>query len=140
MKKASTRLILRLVCLLGLTGMSSLCLAQEGHPLSGTWLGDWGTQESSQHFLTLIMEWDGTAISGQANPGPNTTSIGQITLHSADWSVSIDMPMKDDNGTQIQFKGQGKLENLGAQTRTLNGTWEANGESGTFTLTRQSGA
>ena len=134
------RVFVRLVCIFALSGFTAIASAQEGHPLSGTWLGDWGSPDNDRHFLTLIMEWDGTHISGLANPGPNVTPVGDITLHSSDWSVQIDMPMKADDGMQIQFSGKGQLENLGAQTRTLNGTWEANGASGTFTLTRQSGA
>ncbi len=52
--------------------------AQEGHPLTGTWQGEWG----NGNFLTLIMEWDGKAIVGTNNPGPSATDIGTVVLDS----------------------------------------------------------
>jgi hypothetical protein len=126
-----------LALLLGLNAMPAF--AQQGHPLTGTWHGDWGSDAQNRHFLTLIMDWDGTAITGSANPGPDATEIDHIVLHPADWTVSIDMDMKDGEGNTLRFKGEGKLDKLGSQERTLNGTWEGGGKKGTFTLTRQSG-
>jgi hypothetical protein len=113
--------------------------AQQGHPLSGTWQGEWGTSASDQHFLTLIMEWDGQRITGIANPGPDSTPIDQVTLSSDDWSVDIDMDMKDSASRSVRFKGEGTLSDLGSQTRSLQGKWSSGSEQGTFTLTRQSG-
>lgn len=114
--------------------------AQQGHPLTGTWQGDWGPNANTRHFLTLIMEWDGKRITGIANPGPDSTEIDQLTLNAADWSVAIDMDLKDSEGKTVHFRGTGKLNELGSQNRVIEGTWNADGQSGTFTLTRQSGA
>ena len=46
-------------------------LAQEGHPLTGTWAGDWGPTITQRTHLTLVMNWDGKNISGTINPGPD---------------------------------------------------------------------
>ena len=124
--------------LLGLCALPAM--AQQGHPLSGTWQGDWGEQGGTAHFLTLIMEWDGSRITGIANPGPDSTAIDTMTLDASDWSVRIDMDIKDSAGNTVRFQGEGRLGNLGSQTRTLEGTWRGNGRSGRFSLTRQSGA
>src|SRR5262245_57024510 len=33
--------------------------AQEGHPLTGTWSGDWGPTPTQRNHVTLVMSWDG---------------------------------------------------------------------------------
>jgi hypothetical protein len=130
----------RLVTTLALlSGLSAPAFAQQGHPLTGTWQGEWGTEGSNGNFLTLIMEWDGKAITGIANPGPDSTPIENLVLNSSDWSVDIDMPLKDAKSQMVQFKAEGTISDLGSQTRVLKGTWSDGTQSGPFTLTRQSG-
>src|SRR5688572_13194658 len=63
--KAMTRLLTLLLLSVAAALPAS---AQEGHPLVGTWQGEWGNSQ----FLTLILEWDGKNITGVANPGPDT--------------------------------------------------------------------
>src|SRR5690606_30825156 len=104
--------------------LASAAIAQEGHPLQGTWQGDWGATAVDRNFLTIIMTWDGKNISGLVNPGPDSSELQAVKLDSATWTVTIETDLKDDAGTAFHFKAQGKLENIGSQTRTLNGTWE----------------
>lgn len=123
--------------LLALAGGSAS--AQEGHPLSGTWLGEWGSGDDS-NFLTLILSWDGQRLGGLANPGPDSTAVGNVVLNSSSWTVTIDTDLKDDAGMPLRFTAEGKLDNIGSHTRTLQGTWRDGSRSGNFSLTRQSGA
>ncbi len=120
-----------------LFGLCSLPLqAQEGHPLSGTWQGEW-----DGHFLTLILSWDGKTITGVANPGPGTQAeVGSVQLDSSDWTVTIDTELKDDNGQPFRFRASGALDNIGSPLRVLNVDWQANGQQGRLTLVRQGGA
>lgn len=62
--------------------MSSLqVVAQEGHPLKGTWYGDFGsTPAGPRRDLTVVMNWDGTTISGTVNPGKTAVPIKTATL------------------------------------------------------------
>ena len=39
-------------------------LAQEGHPLTGSWTGDWGPTPTERNSITLVMEWEGEKIGG----------------------------------------------------------------------------
>ena len=39
--------------------------AQFGHPLKGTWSGDWGTSEENQTHVVLELSGDGKAITGR---------------------------------------------------------------------------
>lgn len=111
--------------------------AQEGHPLTGTWLGEWGDEG---HFLTLIMTWDGAAISGMVNPGPDSTPLRSVRLDSSTWTVVMEFDVKLDTGEIFQFSGEAKLENIGTHTRSLQGRWRHQTGEGTFGVTRQTGA
>ncbi|MDR0781247.1 MAG: hypothetical protein LBF16_11225 [Pseudomonadales bacterium] len=134
---AMKRAITTFAFLLGLA--SAPAFSQQAYPLSGTWQGDWGVNDKDRNFLTLVMDWDGKAVSGSANPGPDSTQIEHMTLNSANWTVAIDMPLKDAKGQTVQFKGEGAIADLGSQTRSISGTWSDGARKGTFTLTRQSG-
>ena len=64
------------LCMLMLASSSPL-QAQEGHPLAGTWQGEWG----NGNLLTLILEWNGKAIVGTTNPArlrPTSARLGSI--------------------------------------------------------------
>jgi hypothetical protein len=119
--------------------MAASVQAQQGHPLTGTWLGDWGGDDD-RNFLTLILQWDGSTISGLANPGPGSTELQRINLDSADWSVTFETDLVDRNGDTVHIRARGTLSNIASMTRTLNGTWTSDSGSGDFSLTRQSGA
>lgn len=116
------------------TGITPL-QAQEGHPLVGTWQGEW-----DGNFLTLILSWDGNALTGMANPGPAMTTLESVVLDSSTWSVTLTTDLKDDSGNTIHFSASGTLDNIGSPTRSLQGKWRTDTGNGTFTLTRQSGA
>jgi hypothetical protein len=45
------------VCLLLIVGES--LIAQEGHPLTGTWHGDWGPTPTHRNDVTLVIDRDG---------------------------------------------------------------------------------
>lgn len=127
------------LCLLVLLGIAPGAMAQEGHPLVGTWLGEWRT-DSGQNFLTVIMNWDGERISGIVNPGPGSSSLAMAELDSSNWTVRLQMDVQDESGESIRLSGEGQLDDIGSYTRSLRGTWRHEGESGEFTLTRQGGA
>lgn len=111
--------------------------AQEGHPMAGTWQGEWGNSQ----FLTLILEWDGKTIKGVANPGPDTmVDVGKVSLDSSTWTVTIDTDLKDDAGKTFHFTASGKIDNIGSPLRVINAEWSSGSEKGTFTLARQGGA
>ncbi|MBT3711002.1 MAG: hypothetical protein HOG19_16290 [Gammaproteobacteria bacterium] len=111
--------------------------AQEGHPLVGTWQGSWG---ENNNFLTIIMNWDGQRISGIVNPGPGSTEIETGSLDSSSWRVELGMPLNDDTGNSADFTLEGEITNVTSRTRSINGSWRYRGDSGSFILTRQSGA
>ena len=54
--------------------------AQFGHPLKGTWSGDWGPTKDKQTHVVIEMNWDGKAITGNINPGPNAAPRDTLSL------------------------------------------------------------
>ena len=130
----------RLVLFLFSFAIAGSLEAQHGHPLTGTWLGDWGRDGDDRSFLTVILQWDGSTVRGLANPGPASTELQHVRLDSADWSVTFETDLVDHNGDTVHIRARGMLDNVGSMTRTLSGTWTSENGSGDFTLMRQSGA
>src|SRR5690606_13515805 len=50
-------------------------VAQEGHPIKGSWLGNWESNQVHGEFVLLVMDWDGEKISGIINPGTDNIEI-----------------------------------------------------------------
>ena len=48
--------------------------AQQGHPLTGTWNGDWGVNPTQRTPITVVMTWDGKEVKGVLNPGPDSSA------------------------------------------------------------------
>jgi hypothetical protein len=106
--------------------------AQEGHPLTGTWSGDWGPSATSRTHITLVMAWDGKTVTGTINPGPDAVSVPAIQLDVANWTIRFDAKSKGAEAIAVE----GKVEDLGSPHRTISGTWRQGSAKGTFKLTR----
>jgi hypothetical protein len=128
-----TQLFPALVCVACLVAASH-ALAQFGHPLKGSWSGDWGPNKTQRTRVLLQMQWDGKAITGAINPGPNALTLTKATLDPVTWMVHLEAEGKDGAGKSSQAAINGKLENIGAYRRVLSGTWTQNGQKGEFRL------
>ena len=113
-------------------------LAQEGHPLVGTWYGEWSPSPQQRHDVTVVMTWDGKTIGGTIDPGPDAAPIKAATLDSGTWTVHIEAerPAKAARAA-VRYVIDGKLSNLGSYNRTLAGTWTQGATKGDFKLTRE---
>jgi hypothetical protein len=110
--------------------------AQYGHPLKGSWSGDWGTSKDTRHRVLLDLHWDGKAITGTINPGTDSVRLTKATLDPATWTVTLEAEAKDEAGRAVSYRIQGTLSNLGSYNRLLTGTWHQDGVTGDFRLTR----
>jgi hypothetical protein len=111
-------------------------LAQEGHPLTGTWAGDWGSTATQRNHITLVMNWDGQKVSGVLNPGPDSTPIGSVLLDVANWTVRIEADAKDPSGKPVHIAAEGRIEDISSYHRKIVGTWKQGAASGDFRITR----
>jgi hypothetical protein len=123
-------------CLLAGLVVSIASFAQEGHPLTGIWYGDWGPNTTQRNSLTIQMQWDGKNVTGLANPGPDSYPLKLVTLDSSKWTVHIEADGKDEKGNVSKVVADGKLDNIGSYNRTITGTWTQGTAKGTFKLKR----
>jgi len=66
--------------------LSALCaagapvVAQEGHPLKGSWTGTWEGNTVHGNSVLLVLDWNGKAITGTVNPGTDNMVVKNATL------------------------------------------------------------
>jgi hypothetical protein len=127
--------------------------AQEGHPLTGTWYGDYATG-AQKHDLTIIMKWDGRNVTGTINPGPNASPLTAVVMDIIPgkpaatgqnsttgtppiFNVRFEADMTAAAGGAGHIVFEGTLRNPVAGNRRLDGTWTRGSERGTFQIRRQ---
>ena len=133
MRALSCILTLSLVCLTS----AAPAVAQEGHPLKGSWIGTWGPSQNHSNDVIIILNWDGKAITGTINPGSDEIAIKNATLNPEGWIVHFEGDAKDKSGKTITYIIDGKIENIHLPKRTVTGTWKNQKESGAFNIERQ---
>jgi len=112
-------------------------VAQEGHPLKGSWLGEWAGNTTHGDNILLILDWDGKAITGMINPGTDNIPVGKASLEPNGWVVKLEAEGKDKDGSAVRYVIEGKIENLELPNRSIKGTWSSNKGRGAFTASRQ---
>jgi len=118
-------------------GFLGATLAQEGHPLKGSWLGEWAGNTVHGDNILLILDWDGKAITGMINPGTDNIPLGKASLDPNGWVVKLEAEGKDKDGSAVRYVIEGKIENLELPNRSIVGTWSSNKGRGAFTASRQ---
>ena len=119
------------VCALLLTAAA---FAQQpgADPLSGTWVGDWGPSPSDRNQVTVELKWDGKALSGTVNPGPNAVPLQKASFDSKTSAVHFEAQAKGRGGQELHYKIDGKLDKS-----TLSGTWNHESRNGDFKITKK---
>jgi hypothetical protein len=64
-----------LTTLFAILALSGTAVAQFGHPLKGSWSGDWGPTKDKRTRILLELHWDGKEVTGTINPGPNAVPL-----------------------------------------------------------------
>ena len=117
--------------------------AQEGHPLAGTWYGDYTTGKQPTD-LTVIMKWDGKSVTGLINPGPNSKPLTSVAMDITPGKPA-GQGQQSTEGIPPVFKVrfdvdgmtfEGTIKNPVAGNRQLTGTWKRGTQAGTFQLRR----
>jgi hypothetical protein len=147
---------LRLICLLACVGIAIPALAQFGHPLKGSWSGEWRQNASTEHRILLEFDWqgkygintEGGTLTGTLNPGPNaapmknlklTPPSGGVANADAPWELHFEADTKDEAGNAVKVVVDGFLENIGAYKRFITGTWQQGKFKGPFRVTSNYG-
>jgi len=128
----------RIALSLGVSFMLVLpAIAQEGHPMSGSWVGDWGPTKDQRTRVVVAMEWTGKELTATINPGPNAIRAKIARVNPNDWSLHIEADGKDAQGRPVPYVIDGKIDDLGTYNRSIIGTWNAGTTKGDFSITRQ---
>jgi hypothetical protein len=128
--------VLRSVVAIAFVAIAANASAQFGHPLKGSWSGDWGTSPANRTHVVLDLNWDGKAITGTINPGASGVPLKVATLDPATWAIHFEGDGKDQSGANVHYVIDGKLENLGASARVITGIWTQGTAKGDFKITR----
>jgi hypothetical protein len=108
-------------------GLISNISAQEGHPVKGSWIGEWEGNPLGESIL-MVMDWDGEKITGVINPGTDDLQFDSAELNPDEWTIHIEAG---------DYELDGKFERLELPNRSLTGTWKGDNDSGTFEVVRQ---
>ena len=127
----------RLGCALLVLGTVGAASAQEGHPLKGSWIGTWASNETHGEFVLVVLDWDGQRVSGIINPGTDNIEIAEATLDPAEWTIRIEADAEDRDGNAVHYMIEGTIEDLELPNRFITGTWQHDGGSGAFEIRRQ---
>jgi hypothetical protein len=113
-----------------------LAFAQEGHPLRGTWHGNWGADGKQRTDVTLVMDWDGKEVTGILNPGLRSSPLQKAVLDAPNLMFHFEVDVKDRTGGVSHAVVDAKIEDLTNMHRKLVGTWTQGGVKGDFKATR----
>jgi hypothetical protein len=108
--------------------MTGTATAQEGHPLKGSWIGEWSGNSTHGDFVLLVMDWDGKNVTGVINPGTDDMVIESVTLNPSDWTVTI---------RAAGYELQGRIQELELPSRSIVGTWKNGNRNGKLEISRQ---
>jgi hypothetical protein len=106
--------------------------AQEGHPLTGSWHGEWHPSADQKIPIFIYMKWNSKTVEGTINPGRNAVPLKVADLNASNWTVHLEGDTKDQKHIVVD----GKLDNIGSYNRTITGTWSEGPMKGDFKLTR----
>jgi hypothetical protein len=132
MRTFAAAVALSLMCLAG-----APVVAQEGHPLKGSWIGTWASNTVHGNDVLVVLDWNGKAITGTINPGTDNLAVKNATLNPDGWVVHLEADAKDKAGAAITYVIDGKIDNLAMHNRTVTGTWKSQRGGGAFKITRQ---
>lgn len=105
--------------------LASLVLAQEGHPLHGSWSGERVVDGKASRVLLVIELQRDQTLSGYVLEAGKRSALQEVVLHTDDWSVTFAL----DGGYQVS----GNIGELGSQTaRTITGSWTSGANGGAF--------
>jgi hypothetical protein len=117
-----------LVCTLGVS-----VFAVQGDPLTGTWAGDWGPTATHRNQVTLELKWDGKALTGNVNPGPNAIPLKAASFDPATGAIRMEAETVTRRGGAAHYVIEGKVAADGSMT----GSWNHDNTKGDFKIAKR---
>ena len=94
------------VCFVAMCALVGTGYAQEGHPLTGAWTGEWGPSLIERNHITLVMEWDGEKIGGFILVGLDSVPIESVALNVTDWTVRLEANGENSSGNSVEIAAE----------------------------------
>ena len=123
------RISCMLMCLTVAVGVGA---AQSSMDPTGTWTGDWGPSAADRNPVTVQLNWDGTALTGTVNPGPNAVELKNCTFDAETGAVHMEADATDRRGNAIHYMIDGTLEN-----NAMTGSWNHDDRKGDFKISKK---
>ena len=76
--------------------------------LNGTWSGNWGPSPSDRNDVIVELKWDGAALTGVVNPGPNAIPLTKAAYDAATGGVMMEADAPARGGGTVHFVIDGK--------------------------------
>lgn len=128
----------RLVCLLAGFAIAMPALTQEGHPLVGSWRGDWGPSADHRNHVVIDLQWDGKNVTGIINPGPEAIPLKTASFDPKNWTVRLEVETRDRKGNTLRYVVEGRFENYGSlYHQQIVGVWSHDSRKGDFKISKQ---
>ena len=113
--------------------------SQQGDPLTGTWVGDFGPAFYDRNTISLELHWDGKELTGMIGPG-----VQGGRMYRNFKAFAIENPSFDPNTGTLKFeatyqpKSRRYLIEGRVKKNTFSGTWNRpdDNRTGDFKLTR----
>src|ERR1700689_3795191 len=80
-----------------ISGIAVAAWAQEGHPLTGSWHGEWHPAAGQKIPIFIYMKWNSKAIEGTINPGRNAVPLKIANMDVSNWTAPSKGDTKDHN-------------------------------------------
>src|SRR5262245_39757905 len=100
--------------------------------ISGTWTGDWGPNRYERNQVVAQLKYDGKAVTGTFNPGPNPVTISKGSFNEKTGAIHLEGDGRGRDGGKNHYLIDGKLEK-----GTITGTWKYDKGNGDFKISMQ---
>lgn len=102
-------------------------------PLSGTWTGYMGRNDSERQYITLTLKLDGKSVTGTITGPPSPGEIRTGTFDRSTGAMKLEVVVQNDEKSVAIFEG--KVEGSSAA-----GSVTLNNQTGNFKVTKDAGA
>ena len=122
-----------LVCFVVCLAIGASAFAQgTADPVSGTWSGDWGPNRADRNQVSVMLKWDGKALTGTVNPGPSAVQLQSSKFDPKSGAIHMEANAPAPGGATYRYIIDGKVEN-----GTMIGSWNHDNRKGDFKITKK---
>jgi hypothetical protein len=99
--------------------------------LTGTWTGDWGPSANDRNMVTVELKWDGSALTGTVNPGPQAVPLAKASYAADTGTIMMEADAVGHGGEKVHYVIEGKVEGT-----TMSGSWTHENRTGDFKISK----